>query len=179
MLTFIGPCVAPICGAYITTNTTWRWVFWVTSIFDVLVQVVSLFFLSETFAPTILAHKAKKIREDYRRRGANDVTIRSEFETGDRFSKILRKRLVLPFIMMFTHPAVQAPAIYRAYLYGVMYLVLSTFPLVFEEAYGMNTGTASLNYLSLCLGFMLGLQLSHPLMDKVSKCAVSLSLFGR
>ncbi|KAF2681286.1 MFS multidrug transporter-like protein [Lentithecium fluviatile CBS 122367] len=167
MLTFIGPCVAPICGAYISMNTTWRWIFWSTSIFDVLVQVLALLFLSETFAPTILARKAKKIRIDLRRHGVSGTTVRTEYEAGDRFSKILRKRLILPFIMMFTHPAVQAPSIYRAYLYGVMYLVLSTFPLVFEEAYDMDTGTASLNYLSLCLGFMIGLQLSHPLMDKL------------
>jgi hypothetical protein len=157
-------------------NTTWRWIFWSTSIFDVLVQVVALFFLSETFAPTILARKADKIRNDHRQRRVDGILVRTEHETGDRFSKILRKRLILPFIMMFTHPAVQAPAIYRAYLYGVMYLVLSTFPLVFEDAYGMETGTASLNYLSLCLGFMIGLQLSHPLMDKVSFAAPSLCI---
>ena len=170
MLTFIGPCVAPICGAYITMHTTWRWIFWSTSIFDVLVQILALFFLSETFAPTILGRKAKKIQKVYKERGIHGIVVRTEFEAGDRFSKILRKRLILPFIMMFTHPAVQAPAIYRAYLYGVMYLVLSTFPIVFEETYRMDTGTASLNYLSLCLGFMIGLQLSHPLMDKVSYC---------
>lgn len=168
MLTFIGPCVAPICGAYISMNTSWRWIFWSTSIFDVLVQVLALFFLSETFAPTILARKAKKIRKELRRRGIGyDKVVRTEYETGDRFSKILKKRLVLPFVMMFTHPAVQAPSIYRAFLYGVMYLVLSTFPLVFEEAYDQDTGIASLNYLSLCIGFMIGLQISHPFMDKV------------
>ncbi|TQS33043.1 hypothetical protein Golomagni_06625, partial [Golovinomyces magnicellulatus] len=38
MLTFIGPTVAPIVGAYISMNTTWHWIFWATSIFDVLVQ---------------------------------------------------------------------------------------------------------------------------------------------
>jgi hypothetical protein len=97
----------------------------------------------------------------------DDVAVRTEYETGDRRSRILRKRLVLPFIIMFTHPATQAPSVYRAYLYGVMYLMLSTFPMVFEDMYGMSTGIASLNYLSLCLGFMVGLQISPPLMDGV------------
>ncbi len=32
----------------------------------------------------------------------------------------------------------------------------------------MDKGTASLNYLSLGVGFMIGLQISHPLIDKVS-----------
>jgi MFS family permease len=161
MLTFIGPCVAPICGAYISTHTTWRWIFWSTSIFDVLVQVLALFFLSETFAPTILARKAKRLQKQTRR------IVRTEYDSDERMSKIIRKRLVLPFIMMFTHPATQAPSIYRAYLYGVMYLVLSTFPLVWEEVYDQDTTIASLNYLSLMIGFLIGLQISHPLMDKV------------
>jgi hypothetical protein len=50
----------------------------------------------------------------------SDIIVRTEYEIGYRFSKILRKRLVLPFIMMSTHPATQAPSIYPAYLYGVM-----------------------------------------------------------
>lgn len=167
MLTWISPCVAPICGAYISQGVSWRWIFWVTSIFTVLVQVTALFFLKETFAPAILAKKAKLIRKALK--GIrNDVVVRTEYETADRFSKILRKRLILPWVMMFTHPATQAPSIYRAYLYGVMYLMLSTFPLVFEEVYDMDVGPASLNYLSMCLGFMIGLQVSHPLMDGVS-----------
>jgi hypothetical protein len=101
------------------------------------------------------------------KRTNDDVLVRTRYETGDRMSRLLRKRLVLPFIMMFTHPATQAPSIYRAYLYGVMYLMLSTFPMVFEEVYDMSTDIASLNYISLCLGFMVGLQVSHPLIDGV------------
>jgi MFS family permease len=166
MLTWIAPCVAPICGAYISQGVSWCWIFFATSIFTVLVQLTALLFLAETFAPAILAKKAKTIRKTMK--GIRpDIVVRTEYESGDRFSKILRKRLVLPFIMMFTHPAAQAPSIYRAYLYGIMYLMLSTFPMVFEEVYDMSVGIASLKYLSLCLGFMIGLQISHPLMDGV------------
>ncbi|KAF1975048.1 MFS multidrug transporter-like protein [Bimuria novae-zelandiae CBS 107.79] len=125
MLTWISPCVAPICSAYIS-------------------RVI-----------------VRKALTGIRKR----VVVRTEYETSDRFSKILRKRLILPFVMMFTHPATQVPSIIRAYLYGVMYLMLSTFPLVFEEVYDMDAGPASLNYLSMCIGFMIGLQISHPLMD--------------
>ncbi|KAH3955381.1 hypothetical protein HBH53_002050 [Parastagonospora nodorum] len=164
MLTWIAPCVAPICGAYISQGVSWRWIFFATSIFTVFVQLIALFFLAETFAPAILGKKAKIVRKAMKCMRP-DIVVRTEYETGDRFSKILRKRLILPFIMMFTHPATQAPSIYRAYLYGVMYLMLSTFPMVFEEVYDMSVGIASLNYLSLCLGFMIGLQISHPLMD--------------
>ncbi|OAL01894.1 MFS multidrug transporter-like protein [Phaeosphaeriaceae sp. SRC1lsM3a] len=164
ILTWIAPCVAPIVGAYISQGVNWRWIFFSTSIFTVFVQVTALLFLDETFAPAILAKKAKIVRRALKSIRP-DIVVRTEYETGDRLSKILRKRLILPFIMMFTHPATQAPSLYRAYLYGVMYLMLSTFPMVFENVYGMSVGIASLNYLSLCLGFMIGLQISHPLID--------------
>ena len=43
---------------------------------------------------------------------------------------------------------------------------LATFPMVFQDAYGMSVSTASLNYLSLGIGFVLGLQVSGPLQDR-------------
>jgi hypothetical protein len=36
----------------------------------------------------------------------------------------------------------------------------------------MEKGIASLNYLSLAIGFVIGLQISHPLMDKVRSVSI-------
>lgn len=118
MLTFIGPTVAPIVGAYISMHTTWHWIFWATSIFDVVVQVAAFFFLKETYAPKILADKAKKLSKV-----TGEVYLTAYDQPDKTFGGIMRRRLILPFVMMFTHPAVQAPSIFRAYLYGIMYLV--------------------------------------------------------
>lgn len=118
MLTFIGPVVAPIVGAYISMNTTWRWIFWSTSLFDVLVQVAAFFFLKETYAPRILANKAKRMHKETGKR------YLTPYDQPDKTNAaIMRRRLVVPLIMLVAHPAVQAPSVYRAYLYGVMYLV--------------------------------------------------------
>lgn len=119
MLTFVGPTVAPIAGAYISENTTWRWIFWSTSMFDVLVQVTALIFLKETFAPAILAKKVSRLRKE-----TKNPDLRSEYDNPDKtWGAIMRKRLLLPFVMLFAHPAVQLPSIYRAFMYGIMYLV--------------------------------------------------------
>lgn len=47
-----------------------------------------------------------------------------------------------------------------------MYLVFATFGLVFEDRYGQPLGRASLNYLSLGIGFVVGLQISGTLQDR-------------
>ncbi|KAK2808675.1 hypothetical protein FQN50_004540 [Emmonsiellopsis sp. PD_5] len=116
---FIGPAVGPIAGGFIAKYTTWRWVFWSVSIVDAGVQVVAFLFLHETYAPKILAVKARKLRQS-----TGNSALRTKWESENRtFGKLLRKALVRPFIMLFTQPTIQALALYRAYLYGLMYLV--------------------------------------------------------
>ncbi|PGH02305.1 hypothetical protein GX51_04746 [Blastomyces parvus] len=160
---FIGPAIGPIAGGFIAKHTTWRWIFWSVSIADAGVQVVAFLFLKETYAPKLLANKAKKLRQST---GNNALRTKREMENST-FGVLLRKSLVRPFIMLGTQPTIQALALYRAYLYGLMYLVLSSFPLVWEGVYKQSTDIASLNYLSLGVGFVIGLQICAPIMDKI------------
>jgi multidrug resistance protein len=164
LMPFLSPAVAPIMGGYLTQYTTWRWVFWTTSIFDAVVQVVCLFLLKETFAPAILAKKAAR-----RQKLTGNPQLHTKWQGPDHsMKKLIMKSLVRPLIMLGTQPALQAMALFRAYQYGLMYLVLATFNRVFEGAYGQSVGRASLNYLSLGVGFVIGLQISGLMQDKVS-----------
>lgn len=54
-----------------------------------------------------------------------------------------------------------------AYLYGIMYLVLSTFPGLWEGVYNESVGMGGLNYISLGVGFFLGTQLCAPAQDRI------------
>lgn len=119
MLTFLSPCVAPIMGAFVVGRIYWGWIFWITSILNVMVQLVAVFFLRETYPPKILRDRAKKLRKE-----TGNGKWRTEYDDPARSGgSIVRRRLVLPFVMLFTHPAVQVPSLYRAVLYGTMYLV--------------------------------------------------------
>src|SRR5271167_3104566 len=60
----LGPAVGPIAGGFIAENTTWRWVFWSTSIVDAGIQILGIFFLRETYPPSLLSVKAKKMRKE-------------------------------------------------------------------------------------------------------------------
>lgn len=97
----------------------WRWIFWVVSIADALVQVLAFLFLSETYRPKILANKARGLRKE-----TGNKDLYTEFDRPDRsFGKLLGKSLARPFIMLLTQPTIQLTGLYRAYLYGLMYLV--------------------------------------------------------
>ena len=44
----LGPVVGPIAGGWIAEKSTWRWVFWSTSIAAFLVQLLGLWTLKES-----------------------------------------------------------------------------------------------------------------------------------
>jgi multidrug resistance protein len=159
----LGPAVGPIAGGFIAENTTWRWVFWSTSIVDAGIQVLGLFFLRETYPPKLLAVKAKKLRKE-----TGNEAYHTEWETPDRtLSKVLRTSLIRPFRLLGTQVIIQILAMYMAYLYGLMYLVLSTFPTVWKDQYGESVGIGGLNYISLGVGFFLGTQICAPINDRI------------
>lgn len=109
----------PPAAGYLVQYLNWRWIFWTVSIADALVQVLAFLFLAETYAPKILSVKAKKLRKE-----TGNEKLHTEYEGPDRtLGKTLSKALVRPFLMLFTQPALQVTALYRAYLYGLMYLM--------------------------------------------------------
>ncbi|OOF93534.1 hypothetical protein ASPCADRAFT_209487 [Aspergillus carbonarius ITEM 5010] len=161
----LGPAIGPIAGGFIAENTTWRWVFYATSIADGLIQVAGLFFLRETYAPVILKKRAQKLRKE-----TNDPDYQTEFERQNKtLGQVMRSALIRPFRLLATQPIVQALAAYMAFIYGTMYLVLSTFPSLWTspDYYNESTGIGGLNYISLGLGFWLGSQICAPLNDRI------------
>ncbi|EXJ89742.1 hypothetical protein A1O3_02809 [Capronia epimyces CBS 606.96] len=159
----LGPAIGPIAGGFIAMKTTWRWCFWATSILDAGVQVLGLIWLRETYAPKLLSVKAKRLRKE-----TGNADLHTEWEHPDRtLGKVLSSSLVRPFRLLGTQPIIQALAIYMAYLYGIMYLVLSTFPSVWEEVYHESVGVGGLNYISLGLGFFLGTQAGAVVNDRL------------
>ncbi|KAL8759658.1 MAG: hypothetical protein Q9199_000619 [Rusavskia elegans] len=159
----LGPAIGPIAGGFITENTTWRWAFYATSIADALIQLSGLFFLRETYPAKLLHVKAKRLRRE-----TGNEALHTEYEHPERsLVTVLKNAMVRPFRLLGTQPIVQVMALYTAYLYGLMYLLLSTFPVLWTGQYHQSVGIAGLNYISLGVGFTLGAQILSPLNDRI------------
>ena len=159
----LGPAVGPIAGAFIAERTTWRWIFHATTVADALIQVMGLFFLQETYGPVLLSRKKARLASET---GRDD--LHTEYDNPDRtVLRTLSIALRRPFRLLATQLIVQVLALYMMFLYGTMYIVLSSFPKLWADVYGEPVGMGGLNYISLGLGFFLGAQVCAPLQDRV------------
>ncbi|KAF8321174.1 MFS general substrate transporter [Clavulina sp. PMI_390] len=158
----VGPALGPIAGGFIAENTSWRWVFYSSSIADGVVQLFGFFLLKETYAPKILADKAKRLRKET----GNDK-LRTQWERPDRtMLSVVAHGLVRALKLFVTEPIIQVVACYMAVIYGLMYLLLAAFAPLWTKEYGESVGISGLNYLSLAIGLTIGGQVGSRILDR-------------
>ncbi len=80
--------------------------------------------------------------------------------------QLLRTSLIRPLKLLGTQPIVQVWSLYCAYLYGILYLLIATFPNVWTDIYGETVSIGSLNYISLFIGMGLASQVGTRFADK-------------
>lgn len=149
----LGPALGPIVGGWVAQKSTWRWMFWATSIVNVLILIAGFIWFKETYAPYLLHKKAKNKRKDT---GDNNYHAEGEDDVNQPIWKKVTKTMGRAFGMLFTQPIVQVMSLYMGFSYGILYLMLSTFPTLFMTQYGESVGVSGLNYISLGLGFFIG-----------------------
>ncbi|KAF8479662.1 MFS polyamine transporter [Russula ochroleuca] len=162
----LGPALGPVAGAWIAQKSTWRWVFWSTSILDAAIQGFGVLFLKETYAPVLLERKAATIRKSMDEEKASAVVISTD-ATDRHWKAIFSKALVRPFKLFIYEPIVQLLGLYMAFLYGLLYLFLTTITSTFQDEYHQRVGIAGLHYLALGIGLVIPSQINARLMDRI------------
>ncbi|KJX98673.1 putative mfs multidrug transporter protein [Zymoseptoria brevis] len=160
----LGPVIGPIAGAYLSDATTWRWTFWVIAIAYGVCTIAHFFLCHETYAPTLLARKTKRLQKE---RG--NMELRSAKDSGLSNKVFITRSLVRPFKMFFFSPIVALMAIYAAFIYGILYLLYTTFTFVFTEDYNFTSANVGLTYLGSGIGMFLGLFLIGGASDRILK----------
>ncbi|KAF8310272.1 MFS general substrate transporter [Clavulina sp. PMI_390] len=158
-----GPTLGPIAGAWIAQKTIWQWIFYSTTIAGGLIQILGFILLQETYAPRLLAKKKAKLIKE-----TGNTKLRTPFDHPDKTtSSIIINGLLRPLKLLATEPIVQVCAAYMAVLFGIMYLMLATFPVVWSVKYGESIGIGGLHYIALGIGFAFGTQLGARVLDYI------------
>lgn len=149
---FTGPLLAPFIGGFIVeSHLGWRWTEWITAIMGFLAFFLDLFFLSETYPPVILVEKAAELR----RRTKNWGIHAKQEEIEIDFRELVTKNFSRPLRLLVTEPIVLLLSIYMAFIYGLLYLFLTAYPIVFQQIHGFSGGVGGLPYFGMIVGMLI------------------------
>ena len=153
MTVFTGPLLAPFIGGFIVINPNmgWRWTEYITALMGFLAFGLDLIFLDETYPPVVLVEKASELR----RRTKNWGIHAKQEEIEVDFKELVTKNFSRPLRILATEPIVLLLSIYMAFIYGLLYLFLTAYPLVFQEVHGMNPGVGGLPYFGMIFGMLI------------------------
>jgi DHA1 family multidrug resistance protein-like MFS transporter len=147
---YSGPSFGPVLSAYAVFDN-WRWGLWEMVIMAGIVLVL-LPFLPETWAPTILLRRAKRLRA--RTENASYVAA-SELKPLN-FGTTLVQALSKPIEISIKDPAITYACVYCAIVYATYYSFFEAFPIVYLGTYGMPLGGMSLIFTALSVGCAFG-----------------------
>lgn len=150
----VGPTVGPLIGGYLAETIGWRWDFWIVLIVGVTVTVLTEIFNSETNPRVLMERKVVRLRKELGRDDLRSVYVSSGPQPSPK--RILLNGLTRPTKMLFLSPLVFFLSLYVAFTYGVLYLLFTTIPIVFEETYGWSVGASGLVYICLGAGNLVG-----------------------
>ncbi|KAM0339015.1 hypothetical protein ACHAPU_011116 [Fusarium lateritium] len=151
-----APLIAPTIAGYVS-QTSWRWAYWVGVILAV-ATMLPLAFLPETYGPSILSRRAKKMRQASRSNGHGNPETYAAIDLDTKgWRNLLGVVLVRPLHMLFTELIVAASSTYIALAYSIYYMFFQTYPIVFKGIYGMSTTTSGLMYFPVAAGICAGL----------------------
>ncbi|CAK7217401.1 hypothetical protein SCUCBS95973_003138 [Sporothrix curviconia] len=158
----IGPVIGPVCAGFLVEAKGWRWVFWVIAIVAGFVTAISFIVFKETYAPVLLERKAAQ-----RRKETGDPNYYSKLQTKGTRRQVLATSLLQPLRLLLTEPIVTCLCVYIAIIYGVLYILFTTFTFVFEENYGFSARGAGLSFIAGGVGNLLGLFFASTVSDRI------------
>lgn len=153
LIPFVGPAIAPMIGGFVVQAYGWRWVLYTLCIINGVVALLGSFLYVETYAPALLKKKARMLRK---KTGNMNLHTIYEISSSETTLEKLKGTVSRPLVLLFTHPMIIGLGSFMAFIYGFLYLMIVTFPAVFEKTYGFSQSTTGLMYASLGIGFVLG-----------------------
>ncbi|KAG2226712.1 hypothetical protein INT45_001059 [Circinella minor] len=136
-----GPVLGPIVGGWVSVGTgSWRWIYWVNMIFAFVMWVI-VCFLPETYSPVLLRRKYGQ--------GSLVESLKQNFD--------IQTILIRPFKLLATEPILFLMSLYVSIIYALLYAFFGSYPIVFGDIFGLNSGFVGLMFIGVLIGVFLAL----------------------
>lgn len=107
--------------------------------------------MRETYAPVILARKAKRLRKE-----TGNPNLKSKLQSGLSPRDLFLFSIVRPSKMLFGSSICFIISLYTAVIYAYLYILFTTFTSVYETQYNWSGQIAGLSFMGLGIGATIG-----------------------
>ncbi|KAK7060903.1 hypothetical protein VNI00_000636 [Paramarasmius palmivorus] len=141
----IGPVVGPVAGGFIAQSLGIKYVFIIIGALCTVASLIGIPLLQETYAPVVRARFSKH----------GDIEKSQVAESNSETDPwtYMWINLTRPVILLFRSYVCFLLSLYMAFMYGIYYLMFTTFADLFSGVYGFKPGVGGLVYLGLGVGF--------------------------
>jgi len=144
-----------------TESFSWRYIFWLMFFLSSLNTILCTVFLQETYAPILLARKAAALQKKTGKPCRPAIS-----DPGASLPLRIYSAIQRPVRILFLQPIIFIMAVYMSLIYGILYILFTTFPQVYEGIYGFSPGITGLTYLGIGIGYVLAVLFGIPQIDK-------------
>ncbi|KXJ87904.1 major facilitator superfamily domain-containing protein [Microdochium bolleyi] len=163
LIPLLAVAVGPIIGGFMAYRTTWRWIFWATSIFQAVMVAMSFICFRETYAPVVLKRRAERLRKTTGDERYQTVFERLEMDKS--LASRLGRALTRPLRLLAFHPIIQATSVMSAFNYGLLYILLSSLAEIWSDQYSQSVEMSGLHYIAVAAGEIIGSLVGGKLLD--------------
>lgn len=174
-----GTGFGPLMSAFVTQNTSWRWVFGICCIFCTAMVIVIGFTFEETRGPVLLSRKARQLNEmhDTAQDGQSKKIPRIRWkvkadEELQTLGQMITISLTRPIKLLTTEPVVFWFSCWASFTWSIMYAMLVVVPYTFQTVYDFDLQTSSAIFASMCIATIIMTVVSN-VHDKLAACMVS------
>lgn len=112
----------------------------------------------------LLGWKATRLRKE-----TGNLALVSKMDRGLTPRQLFLRAIVRPTKLLILSPIVLLLSLLCAFVFGLLFLLFTTFPTVFEEQYSFSAGVSGLSYLGVGIGMAVSLGVFAALSDKLQK----------
>ena len=143
--------LGPVIGGFLAASNGWRWTFWLLAILGGAIETATLTLMRETSPKILLERKAAHLRVS-----TGNAHLESKLAHKLTPQQVLAQALVRPSKLLIRSPVVLALSLYSSLVFGVIYLLFTTFNGVFRGQYGFSASVSGLAYLGMGIALVLG-----------------------
>ena len=148
-----GAEAAPTLGALLVSTGSygWRWSQWLTGLLCMTISTFNMAVMTETFFPVAEKNEVRRLKLE-----SGYWALHSEHDKWQlSFNEFVNVHLKRPMLMLAT-PIIFLFVIYASFVYGLVFLLITSASLEFETVHHFTHVTGFIPLLALFIGFLFG-----------------------